>query len=35
VRTRTDDTLVTDAATALGIPWGFTTRLTAGDPRRG
>ncbi|MEV0904373.1 hypothetical protein [Streptomyces hokutonensis] len=35
VRVRTDDTLVTDAATALGIPWGFTTGLPAGDPRRG
>ncbi|MFF3567600.1 hypothetical protein [Nocardia jiangxiensis] len=30
---RTDDTIVTDPETSLGIPWGFTTRLTAGDPR--
>ena len=28
-----DDTLVTDPATSLGIPWGFTSRLTPGDPR--
>jgi len=28
-----DDTVVTQAATSLGIPWGFTTRLKPGDPR--
>jgi catechol 2,3-dioxygenase-like lactoylglutathione lyase family enzyme len=26
-------TLVTDPATSLGIPWGFTTELVPGDPR--
>lgn len=31
IRTRTADTLVTDPATSLGIPWGFTTRSTPGD----
>jgi hypothetical protein len=30
---RSDDTLVTDPATSLGISWGFTSRLTPGDPR--
>jgi catechol 2,3-dioxygenase-like lactoylglutathione lyase family enzyme len=33
--TRTDDMIVTDAATSLGVPWGFTTSLTPGDPRAG
>jgi hypothetical protein len=33
IRTRTDDTIVTDPSTSLGIPWGFTTTLTPGDPR--
>ncbi|MFJ8927520.1 hypothetical protein ACIRLA_13180 [Streptomyces sp. NPDC102364] len=33
VRTRTDDTLIAEPENALGIPWGFTTRLTPGDPR--
>ncbi|ADJ48857.1 hypothetical protein AMES_7031 [Amycolatopsis mediterranei S699] len=34
IRTRTNDTVVTDPETSLGIPWGFTTGLTPGDPRR-
>jgi catechol 2,3-dioxygenase-like lactoylglutathione lyase family enzyme len=29
IRTRTDDVIVTDPATSLGVPWGFTT---AGPP---
>lgn len=33
IATRTADTIITDPETSLGIPWGFTTRLTAGDPR--
>ena len=33
LRTRTDDALVTDPATSLGVPWGFTTGETPGDPR--
>ncbi len=33
IEMRSEDTLVTDPATSLGIPWGFTTRLTPGDPR--
>jgi hypothetical protein len=28
-----DDTIVTDPTTSLGVPWGFSTRLTPGDPR--
>jgi len=35
IRTRTDSTIITDPATSLGVPWGFTTELTPGDPRRG
>ena len=35
IRTRTDDTLITEPATSLGIPWGFTTTLTPGDLRTG
>jgi hypothetical protein len=30
---RSEDTIICDPATSLGIPWGFTTRLTPGDPR--
>jgi len=33
IQMRSDDAIVTDPATSLGIPWGFTSRLTAGDPR--
>lgn len=33
VVTRTDDTIVTDPATSLGVPWGFTTTPVPGDPR--
>jgi hypothetical protein len=30
---RSSDTLVTDPATSLGIPWGFTSAVIPGDPR--
>jgi len=30
---RTDDTIVTDPATSMNVPWGFTTRTIPGDPR--
>jgi catechol 2,3-dioxygenase-like lactoylglutathione lyase family enzyme len=33
IQVQSDDTIVTDPATSLGIPWGFTTTLTPGDPR--
>jgi hypothetical protein len=33
IASRTDDTLVTDASTSFDVPWGFTARLTPGDPR--
>jgi hypothetical protein len=33
IQTRSDDTVITDADTSLGIPWGFTTKLVPGDPR--
>jgi hypothetical protein len=33
IQSRSDDTFVTDPATSLGIPWGFTSKLTPGDPR--
>lgn len=33
VLTRTEDTIITDPATSFNTPWGFTTRLTSGDPR--
>jgi hypothetical protein len=33
VRTRTPEAIVVDPATALGIPWGFTTAGVPGDPR--
>jgi catechol 2,3-dioxygenase-like lactoylglutathione lyase family enzyme len=32
---QTDDTIITDASTSLNLPWGFTTKLTLGDPRSG
>jgi hypothetical protein len=35
IQTRSDDTLITDPATSLGVPWGFTSRLKPGDPRSG
>lgn len=35
VREQSEDTIITDPATSLGIPWGFTTRLVPGDPRIG
>jgi catechol 2,3-dioxygenase-like lactoylglutathione lyase family enzyme len=34
IRNRSDDAIVSDPDTSLGIPWGFTTRLTPGDPRQ-
>ncbi|MCW2982721.1 MAG: hypothetical protein JWR63_291 [Conexibacter sp.] len=33
IRHQTTDTIVTEPGTSLGIPWGFTTRLIANDPR--
>jgi hypothetical protein len=33
IRARSPDTLITDPATSLGIPWGFTNKLMPGDPR--
>jgi catechol 2,3-dioxygenase-like lactoylglutathione lyase family enzyme len=33
LQTRRDDLIVTDPATSLGIPWGFTTSLIPEDPR--
>ncbi|MFT4262573.1 MAG: hypothetical protein QM572_04275 [Nocardioides sp.] len=33
IQSRSDTTLVTDPATSLGVPWGFTTELIPGDPR--
>jgi hypothetical protein len=33
ILTSTDDTIVTDPTTSLGVPWGFTTTLKPGDPR--
>ena len=33
IRSRTEDTLVTDPETSIGVPWGFTTSLVPGDPR--
>jgi hypothetical protein len=33
IRSRTEDALVTDPETSIGVPWGFTTRLVPGDPR--
>jgi catechol 2,3-dioxygenase-like lactoylglutathione lyase family enzyme len=34
IQTSSDDTIVTDPTTSLGVPWGFTTTLKPGDPRR-
>lgn len=33
IAVRGDETLVTDPASSLGIPWGFTTARIPGDPR--
>jgi hypothetical protein len=33
LRVRTDRVIVTNPDDSLGIPWGFTTTLTPGDPR--
>jgi hypothetical protein len=33
IAVRTDDTIITDPATSIGIPWGFTTSVVPGDPR--
>jgi catechol 2,3-dioxygenase-like lactoylglutathione lyase family enzyme len=33
IRFRSPDAFVTDPATSLGVPWGFTTSLVPGDPR--
>jgi hypothetical protein len=33
IQTRTDDTIVTDPTTSIGIPWGFSTSAIPGDPR--
>lgn len=33
IELRSADTIVTDPDTSLGIPWGFTSKLTPGDPR--
>ncbi|MBY8861022.1 hypothetical protein K7711_31415 [Nocardia sp. CA2R105] len=33
IRTRTDEVIIVEPKNALGIPWGFTTQLTPGDPR--
>jgi catechol 2,3-dioxygenase-like lactoylglutathione lyase family enzyme len=33
IRARSDDTIVTDPPSSLGIPWGFSVRLVPGDPR--
>jgi catechol 2,3-dioxygenase-like lactoylglutathione lyase family enzyme len=33
LRARTDTLIVVDPADGLGVPWGFTPILTAGDPR--
>ncbi|MFF0817173.1 hypothetical protein ACFYVR_18735 [Rhodococcus sp. NPDC003318] len=33
VAVRTGEVIVTDPASSLGIPWGFSTVLTPGDPR--
>lgn len=34
IRARSDQTIITDPDSSLGIPWGFTTTLTPGDERR-
>jgi hypothetical protein len=33
IQSRSQDTVITDAATSLNIPWGFSTSLIPGDPR--
>jgi catechol 2,3-dioxygenase-like lactoylglutathione lyase family enzyme len=33
IRSRSDDLIVTDPETSMGVPWGFSTRLISGDPR--
>jgi catechol 2,3-dioxygenase-like lactoylglutathione lyase family enzyme len=33
IRAESDDTIITDPDTSLGVPWGFTTKLVPGDPR--
>jgi catechol 2,3-dioxygenase-like lactoylglutathione lyase family enzyme len=33
IEARSDDTIIADPETSLGIPWGFTSKLTPGDPR--
>jgi catechol 2,3-dioxygenase-like lactoylglutathione lyase family enzyme len=33
IQARTDDRIVTDPVTSLGIPWGFVEKLVPGDPR--
>jgi catechol 2,3-dioxygenase-like lactoylglutathione lyase family enzyme len=33
IRFRSPDLIVTDPETSLGVPWGFSTKLIAGDPR--
>ncbi|MGV1768421.1 VOC family protein [Rhizobium rhizogenes] len=35
IQVRSNEMIVTDPDTSLGIPWGFTTSLQPGDPRRG
>ena len=34
IQARTDAAIVTDPASSLGVAWGFTSELVAGDPRR-
>jgi len=34
IQMQSDDTLVTDPRTSIGIPWGFSRTLIRGDPRR-
>jgi hypothetical protein len=33
IQLRSDDTIVTDPTTSLGIPWGFSSTPIPGDPR--
>lgn len=33
IQVRSDDTIVTDPTTSLGVPWGFASALAPGDPR--
>jgi hypothetical protein len=32
IQARSDDSIVTDGTTSLGIPWGFSAALIPGDP---